>query len=133
MIDLLGGHLKVAFPSIPASIPHIRTGKMIALGVTPLQRSSALPDVPTLDQAGVSGYEVSGWYGVLGPARMPKPLVTRLNGEIVLMLQDPVMRDMLSREGADPLAGTPEEFARTIAVDITKWAKVVKAAGVKVE
>lgn len=133
MIDLLGGHLKVAFPSIPASIPHIRTGKMIALGVTPMQRSSALPDVPTLDQAGVPGFEVSGWYGVLGPARMPKPIVTRLNGELVQMLRDPVMRDMLSREGADPLTSTPEEFARTIAIDITKWAKVVKAAGVKVE
>ena len=133
MIDLLGGHLKVAFPSIPASIPHIRTGKMIALGVTPTQRSSALPDVPTLDQAGVSGFEVSGWYGVLGPARMPKPIVATLNGEFVRMLQDPVMRDMLSREGADPLTSTPEEFARIIAVDITKWAKVVKAAGVKVE
>jgi len=106
---------------------------MIALGVTPMQRSSALPDVPTLDQAGVPGYEVSGWYGVLGPAKMPKPIVARLNGELVRMLQDPVMRDMLSREGADPLTSTPEEFARTIAIDITKWAKVVKAAGVKVE
>lgn len=133
MIDLLGGHLKLAFPSIPASIQHIRTGKMIALGVTPKQRSSALPDVPTLDQAGVSGFEVSGWYGVLGPARMPKPILSRLNGELVQMLQDPALREMMTREGADPLSSSPEEFARTIAVDITKWAKVVKAAGVKVE
>ncbi len=133
MIDLLGGHLKVAFPSIPASIAHIRTGRMIALGVTPKQRSSALPDVPTLEQAGVAGFEVSGWYGVLGPARIPKPIVARLNGELIRMLRDPAMREMLSREGADPLTSTPEEFARTIAVDITKWAKVVKAAGVKLE
>jgi tripartite-type tricarboxylate transporter receptor subunit TctC len=133
MIDLLGGHLKVAFPSIPASIAHIRTGRMIALGVTPKQRSSALPDVPTLEQAGVAGYEVSGWYGVLGPARIPKPIVARLNGELVRMLQDPAMHKMLSQEGADPLTSTPEEFARTIVEDIAKWAKVVKAAGVKLE
>src|SRR5262245_201968 len=133
MIDLLGGHLKVAFPSIPASIAHIRTGRMIALGVTPKQRSSALPDVPTLDQAGLPGFEVSGWYGVLGPARIPRPVVAKLNGELVRMLQDPAMHKMLSQEGADPLTSTPEEFARVIAVDITKWAKVVKAAGVKLE
>jgi tripartite-type tricarboxylate transporter receptor subunit TctC len=133
LTDLLGGHLKVAFPSIPASIQHIRTGRMIALGVTPKQRSSALPDVPTLDQAGVPGFEVSGWYGVLGPARIPKPIVAKLNGEIVRMLQDPATHKMLSQEGADPLTSTPEEFARIIAQDITKWAKVVKAAGVKLE
>lgn len=133
MIDLLGGHLKMAFPSIPASIQHIKSGKMIALGVTPRQRSSALPEVPTLDQAGIPGYEVSGWYGVLGPARLPKSILARLNGELNLMLKDPVMREMLSREGADPLSSSPEEFARTIAADIVKWAKVVKAVGVKIE
>lgn len=133
MIDLLGGHLKLAFPSIPASIQHIRSGRMIALGVTPKQRSSALPEVPTLEQAGVPGYEVSGWYGVLGPGKLPKPLVARLNGELVRMLQDPVMREMLSREGADPLSSSPEEFARTIATDIKKWEKVVRAVGIKVE
>lgn len=133
MIDLLGGHLKLAFPSIPASIQHIKAGKMIALGVTPRQRSSALPDVPTLEQAGVVGYEVSGWYGVLGPALIPRPVVARLNGELKRMLQDPVMSEMLSREGADPLTSSPEEFARTIAADIVKWAKVVKAVGVKAE
>jgi len=76
---------------------------------------------------------VNGWYGVLGPARMPKAIVTKLNGELVRMLQDPVIREMLSREGADPLTSSPEEFASVIAVDIVKWAKVVKAAGVKVE
>jgi tripartite-type tricarboxylate transporter receptor subunit TctC len=133
MIDLLGGHLKLAFPSIPASIQHVKTGRMIALGVTPKQRSSALPDVPTLDQAGVPGFEVSGWYGVLGPARMPKPIVTRLNSEFRTLLQDPVMREQLSREGADPLASSPEEFTAIIAADIVKWAKVVKTVGVKIE
>jgi tripartite-type tricarboxylate transporter receptor subunit TctC len=89
--------------------------------------------VPTLDQAGVTGFEMSGWYGVLGPAKMPKPIVARLNGEFRTMLDDPVMREMLSREGADPLSSTPEEFARVIATDIVRWAKVVKAVGIKFE
>ena len=133
MTDLLGGHLKVAFPSIPASIQHIRSGRMIALGVTPKQRSSALPDVPTLEQAGVAGFEVNGWYGVLGPARIPKPIVAKINGEIVRMLKDPALQKMLSQEGADPLTSTAEEFQRTIAADIKMWAEVIRAAGIKFE
>lgn len=133
MIELLAGRLQTAFPSIPASIQHIKSGKMIALGVTPRQRSAALPEVPTLEEAGVAGYEVSGWYGVLGPARMPKKIVATLNGEIERMLKDPGVRETLTRAGADPLSSSPEEFAKIIAADIGKWAKVVKAAGIKVE
>jgi len=133
MVDLLAGRLQTGFPSIPASLPHVKAGKMIALGVTPRQRSSAMPDVPTLEEAGVAGYEVNGWYGVLGPARMPKKIVARLNDEITRMLQDPAMRETLTRAGADPLASSPEEFARIIAADIGKWAKVVKAVGITVQ
>jgi tripartite-type tricarboxylate transporter receptor subunit TctC len=133
MIDLLGGHMQLGFPSVPASIPHIKAGKMIALAVTTKQRSSALPDVPTMQEAGLAGYEVSGWYGLVGPAKMPKAIVAKLNGELNRMLQDPAAREILAREGADPLPGTPEEFGKTIAGDIVKWAKVVKAAGLKVE
>lgn len=103
MLDLLAGRLQTAFPSIPASIQHIKSGKMIALGVTPRQRSAALPEVPTLEEAGVAGYEVSGWYGVLGPAHMPKQIVATLNGEIERMLKDPGVRETLTRAGADPL------------------------------
>lgn len=133
MIDLIGGHLQLAFPSIPASIPHIKTGKLIALGVTPSQRASALPGTPTINEAGLTGYEVSGWYGVLGPARIPKPSLEKLNGEINRILQAPEMREMLSSQGADPLGSTPEEFAATIATDLVKWAKVVASAGIKTE
>lgn len=133
MIDLVGGRLQTGFPSVPASLPHVKAGRMHALGVTPRQRSSAMPDVPTLEEAGVTGYEVNGWYGVLGPARIPKKIVARLNGEIVRMMQDTAMREMLTRAGADPLSSSPEEFRSIIAGDIGKWAKVVKAAGVKVE
>ena len=133
MTDMLGGHIKVAFPSIPASIQHIKSGKLVALGVTTRQRSSALPDLPTIEEGGVPGYEVSGWYGILGPAGIPKRVVERLNAELTRILQDPAMRDMLAREGAEPRSSTPDEFAHIIAVDIVKWAKVVKAAGIKIE
>lgn len=131
MIDLIGGHLQLAFPSIPASIPHIKTGKLIALGVTPSQRASALPTVPTINEAGLTGYEVSGWYGVIGPAKIPKPLLDKINGEINRILQSPETREMLSSQGADPLGGSAEEFVAIIAADLVKWAKVVAAAGIK--
>jgi tripartite-type tricarboxylate transporter receptor subunit TctC len=133
MVELVGGRLQTGFPSIPASLPHVKAGRMHALGVTPRQRSSAMPDVPTLDEAGVAGYEVAGWYGVLGPARIPEKIVARLNEEIVTMLRDPVMRETLTRAGADPLPSSPEEFRRILSEDIGKWAHVVKAAGVKVQ
>ena len=133
MIDLIAGQLQFGFPSVPASVQHIKSGKMIALAIASKGRSSALPDVPPLGEAGVPGYEVNGWYGVLGPAKMPKAIVARLNTELNRMLHDPPTREILAREGADPLPGTPEEFARTIVTDIVKWAKVVKAAGLKVE
>jgi tripartite-type tricarboxylate transporter receptor subunit TctC len=130
---MLGGHIKVAFPSIPASIQHIKAGRMIALGVTTRQRSSALPDLPSIEEAGVPGYEVSGWYGILGPAGIPRRIVERLNTELQRILQESSMREMLTREGAEPRSSTPDEFAQIIAADIVKWAKVVKAAGIKVE
>jgi tripartite-type tricarboxylate transporter receptor subunit TctC len=106
---------------------------MIALGVTTRQRSSALPDLPSIEEAGVPGYEVSGWYGILGPAGIPRRIVERLNTELQRILQESSMREMLTREGAEPRSSTPDEFAQIIAADIVKWAKVVKAAGIKVE
>jgi tripartite-type tricarboxylate transporter receptor subunit TctC len=133
MIDLLGGHLKVAFPSIPASIPFIKAGKLLALGIATNKRSSALPEVPTIDESGVKGYDVSAWYGVLGPPKMPKPLLAKLNGEINRILQLPDVRQTMSQQGADPLGSTPEEFAAAIAADIPKWKKVVADAGIKPE
>jgi len=132
MIDLLGGHLKLAFPSIPASIPHLKTGKLIALGVATNLRSSALPDVPTINESGVKGYDVSAWYGVIGPPKMPKPLLARINGELNRILKTREVSQVMSQQGADPLGSTPEEFAAAIATDIPKWKKVVADAGIKV-
>jgi len=128
---LLGGQIDFAFPSIPASVGYIRSGRLVALGVTTTQRASALPDVPTIQEAGVPGYEVAGWYGVIGPAGMPQAVVARLNREINAILNVPEARDQLSKQGADPRTGTPEEFAAAMASDMKKWQKVVAAAGIK--
>lgn len=131
MTDLVGGQLHFAFPSIPASVAFIRSGRLVALGVTTAQRATALPDVPTIQEAGVPGYEVAGWYGVIGPAGMPQVLVARINREINAILNVPQTREQLSMQGADPRTGTPEEFAAAMASDLKKWAKVVAAAGIK--
>ncbi len=131
IIDLLGGHLKVAFPSIPSSIPHIKAGRLVPLGVATHKRSSALSNVPTIDESGVKGYVVSAWYGVIGPAKMSKPLLAKLNGELNRILKDPEVSRNMSSQGADPLGSTPEEFAAAIAADIPKWKKVVADAGIK--
>jgi tripartite-type tricarboxylate transporter receptor subunit TctC len=131
MTDLVGGQIHFAFPSIPASVGFIRSGRLVALGVTTVQRATALPDVPTIREAGVPGYEVAGWYGVIGPAGIPQALVARLNREINAILNVPETREQLSLQGADPRTGTPEEFAAAMANDLKKWQKVVAAAGIK--
>ena len=131
MTDLVGGQLHFAFPSIPASVAFIRSGRLRALGVTTAQRATALPEVPTIQEGGVPGYEVSGWYGVIGPAAMPQALVARINREINAILKVPEMHDQLSMQGADPRILTPEQFGVTMASDLKKWAKVVAAAGIK--
>jgi tripartite-type tricarboxylate transporter receptor subunit TctC len=128
---LLGGQIDLAFPSIPSSIGYIRASRLAPLGVTTAQRASALPDVPTIREAGVPGYEVAGWYGLIGPAGMPQAVVARLNREINSILSVPEMREQLSKQGADTRTGTPEEFAAAMANDLKKWQKVVAAAGIK--
>jgi len=133
MIDLSGGHLQFAFPSIPASITYIKSGRMRALGVTTPQRSSALPDVPTIREAALPTFEVSGWYGIIGPRNIPRPLVERLNRDINAALQTPELAKLLSTQGADPITRSPDEFAKSMATDRQKWADVVKTAGIKVQ
>jgi tripartite-type tricarboxylate transporter receptor subunit TctC len=128
---LLGGQLEFAFPTIMASVGYVRSGKLMALGVTTAQRASALPEVPTIQEAGVPGYEVAGWYGVIGPAAMPQSVVARLNREINGILNTPETRDQLLAQGAEPRTGTPEEFAATMVSDVKKWQKVVAASGIK--
>jgi tripartite-type tricarboxylate transporter receptor subunit TctC len=133
LIDLLGGHLQFAFPSVPASINHIKAGRMRPLGVTTPQRASALPEVPTIKESGLPTFQVSGWYGVIGPRNMPRPLVERLNRDINGALFTPELSKLLSAQGADPIPRTPESFAQSMVDDRQKWADVVKTAGIKVQ
>ena len=132
VIDLIGGHVDLSFPSISSSIVFIKDGKLRALGVTSAKRSPLLPDVPSIGEKEVPGYASVGWYGIVGPAGIPKPVVTTLNREIVRILQNAEVRERLAREGAVPVINSPEEFSAFIADDHRKWTKVIKAANIRV-
>ncbi|MCX7200554.1 MAG: tripartite tricarboxylate transporter substrate binding protein [Proteobacteria bacterium] len=131
MIDLVGGHIQFAFPTAPAAITYLKSGRMRALGVTTPQRSGALPDVPTIGENAVPGFEVSGWYGIIGPRNLPPALLERMNRDINAALRAPDLSRFLATQGADPVTATPEAFARLMATDRQKWAGVVRTAGIK--
>ena len=131
--DLLGGQVQMMFDNMPSSLPHVKAGKLRALGVTSAKRSPALPEVPTIAEAGVPGYDATSWFGILAPAGTPEPVVTRLQGAIVQALGEPEMRQRMADLGAEPVGDTPAEFGQFIAAEIAKWAKVVNDAGVKLE
>jgi tripartite-type tricarboxylate transporter receptor subunit TctC len=133
MIDLIAGQLQFSFPSVPASITYIKAGRVRALGVTTPTRASAVPEVPTIQEAGLPAFEVNGWYGVIGPRGMARPMVERLNRDINTALQSPDLAKLLAGRGADPVTRTPDEFAKSMASDRQKWANVVKTAGIVVQ
>ncbi len=131
--DLLGGQVNMMFDNMPSALPHVKAGKLRPLGVTSAKRSPAVPDVPTIAEAGVKGYEASSWFGVLAPAGTPKDIVAKLNAEIAKSLGTPEMKEKLSSQGAEPVGNTPEQFGAFIRAEIDKWAKVVKASGATVD
>jgi tripartite-type tricarboxylate transporter receptor subunit TctC len=133
MQDVLSGNVHLVFIGIPAAAPHIKAGKLRALALVAPQRSSALPDVPTVAEAGLPDFEVTTWYGVLAPAATPRPIVGRLNGELVKIMHAADVRERLAATGTEPLTSTPEEFAAYIRREMTKWGEVVRKAGVKVD
>jgi len=133
LVDLLAGNLQLAFPTTFVSMPQIKAGKVRAVGVTSLRRSRSLPDTPTIDESGVRGYEVVGFYGVLAPAGVPKEIIARLNSEITKALRMPDMQERLLRDGAEPVASTAKEFRAYIEADVAKWAKVIQQAGIRFE
>ena len=132
-VDLLGGRITLVFDSIVAWGDHIKTGKVRALGVTSLRRSAALPDVPTIAESGLAGFDVANWLGVLAPAGTPKDAIARLNAEIRIAMADAEMQRQLVTAGIDPTYSTPEAFAELIRADIPKWAKVVRASGARAD
>lgn len=133
VIDLLGGQVSLAFVSLPAALPHVKAGKLTALGISASKRSAVAPDVPTIAESGLPGYEAENWYGVLAPAGTPREIVNKLNSEIVKVLRMPEVKERLHSQGFDTLSSTPEEFAAYIKSEIVKWAKVVKDSGAKVD
>src|SRR5262249_30843159 len=133
LTDLVSGQLSMGLNGAPAVMQHINSGRLRALAVTSLKRLDALPQVPTLDEAGVRGFDASGWYGVVAPAGTPQAIVARLNGEIGRAIQSAELRSRLEAEGALAAPGTPEEFAALIRGEIARWDTVLKRAGVQVQ
>jgi tripartite-type tricarboxylate transporter receptor subunit TctC len=120
----------LSFPAISASVSPINEGKLRALGVTKAKRVPMLPNVPPIGDS-VPGYEVAGWYGIVGPAGLPRDITLKISAEISRMLATEEVRSRFLREGAEPVGGTPESFAAFLAQDQTKWARVIKAANIK--
>jgi tripartite-type tricarboxylate transporter receptor subunit TctC len=133
IVDLLGGQVEMMFSVIPAALQHIQTGGLRALAVTSLTRSSTMPDVPTVAEAGLPGFETVLRYGVLAPAGTPEPIVNRLSQDIRVIMQRGEIKERLLAEGAETLSSTPEEYAAIIGAELTKWGPVVKSSGARVD
>lgn len=134
LLGLLGGDMDVMFDNLPSAMPHIKAGKLKALAVTSGQRSGALPDTPTVEQAGnLKGFEASSWFGLLAPAGTPQDIVNRVQQETAKALATQAMKERLLAQGAIPSGNTPAEFAKLIDAEIRKWAPVVRASGAKVD
>jgi tripartite-type tricarboxylate transporter receptor subunit TctC len=133
LIDLIGGQVQLGFDNLPSSIGHIRSGKLRAIAVTTAKRFPGAPEIPTMAESGVPGYEVSAWFGLLAPASTPKPVIDALYTNIAAILKQPEVVKQLFDLGAEPGGNTPEAYARQIAADVEKWKKVVAATGVKAE
>ena len=131
--DLLAGHVPVMMPNMLSAQPHIKSGRLRALGVTGTKRAPGAEDIPTIAEAGVAGYEAVQWYGVLAPAATPRDIITRLHTGVVRALQNPDVRQRLLNDGAEPVGSSPAEFAEYLRNETVKWAQVIKAAGIKPE
>jgi tripartite-type tricarboxylate transporter receptor subunit TctC len=132
-VDLLGGQITMSFDTITPVLSQIRAGKLRALAVTTLKRSPSLPDVPTLDEAGLKGFDLGTWFGILAPAATPKEVVTRLNTELVKIIHSPEFRKKMEDIGAEPIGNTPGQMARQISEDTQRFARLVKDTKVSVE
>lgn len=133
LTDLMAGHVSVMWDNLPASMPFIKAGKLRALAITTAERYPGLPDLPTVSESGVPGYESSAWFGVVAPAATPRPVVTRLNAEINRAIDLPDMKERFAQQGATPMPRTPGQFGAWIRSEIAKWGKVVKASGARVD
>jgi len=133
MTDLIAGQESLSFPTGPSAMPHVQAKRLRALGVTSAKRAAGLPEIPTIAESGLPGYDASAWYGVLAPAGAPASIVAKLQSEIHVALRAPDIVDKLAAQGLEPAPNTPEEFARFIAAELAKWNRIIAAAGIKVE
>ncbi len=133
IVDLLGGQIHMAFSSVPSVLPHVKAGRLNALGVGSAKRSPSLPNIPTIAEAGVRGYEYSTWYGIFAPAGTPRAIIAQLNAQIVRALAASELNDYFASQGADPSPSTPDELRRYMAQESVRWAKTIKAANIHLE
>ncbi|MCD6079456.1 MAG: hypothetical protein K0R89_3400 [Ramlibacter sp.] len=131
--DVMAGRVSAMFCNLPLCLQQIRAGKLTALGVTSPKRSPLLPAVPTIAEAGVPGYSVEGWFGLFAPAAVPKPIIQRLNAEVVKILKDPKVQEQLLAQGAEPVADSPEEFAAFVKKEHDRWAKIIQDANITLQ
>jgi tripartite-type tricarboxylate transporter receptor subunit TctC len=131
--DLLGGQIPMMFDSVPGVLQHIQSGKLRALGVTSLKRSPALPDVPTIDEAGLKGFEATAWFGLYAPGHMEPKLRDKIAGDVLQVLQSPAIRSQFASLGAEPGSMTQAQFASFVDAELNKWAKVISDAHVKIQ
>ncbi len=131
--DIIGGHVDMMFDEVPSVSPNVLAGQVRALGVTGKKRSPGLPDVPTVDEAGVPGYEHTGWFGLMAPVGTPAPIVERLNAEVRAIVDNPQVKAFWQKQGTDAMSMTPAEFDAFLRAEIEKWTKVVQAAHIKLE
>jgi tripartite-type tricarboxylate transporter receptor subunit TctC len=133
MTDLVAGHVQISLATAPSAVPFIKSGRIKALGVSSRQRIPALPDVPTITDSGLMGYEASGFFGLVGPANMPPAIAAKINAAVVRIIKEPAMSKYLSEQGADPFTSTQIEYAAFLRDEVAKWGKVVKDTGAKID
>jgi tripartite-type tricarboxylate transporter receptor subunit TctC len=130
---LIAGQVQLIFDPMPTSLPHVKSGKLRALGISTTARSPAIPELPTLAEAGVPGYESSLWYGLLAPAGTSKPVVTRLHEAVTHALKTPDLIERFAGLGAEPTGSTPAAFAGYIQIEVQKWGKLISSAGIRAD
>jgi tripartite-type tricarboxylate transporter receptor subunit TctC len=131
--DVIAGHVQMMFATASSVVPHIRDGKVRALGVATLKRTAVMPDIPTIDELGLKGFDATTWHGLVAPARTPKEIVAALNRALVATLADPAVKKSLADLGVDIIGGTPEDFSAYIKSEIPKWTAIIKTSGAKLD
>ena len=131
--DLMAGQVLLMFPNIATSLPYVKTGRMRSIGVGSKQRSQIAPEIPTIHESGLPGYEMGSWFGLLAPAGTPAAVITRLQQEIMKIFKMPDVREKLFAQGVEPVGSTPQEFMAFLNAETTQWAKVIKSSGLKPE